>query len=52
MYVKNLLTGVNSSKEAREFYSETKEVTSRIIHESERMGVELERISEDNSRAG
>ena len=42
MYVDNLLTGVNSSKEAREFYSESKEV----------MGVELERISEVNSRAG
>ena len=26
MYVDNLLTGVNSSKEAREFYSESKEV--------------------------
>ena len=26
MYVDNLLTGVNSSEEAREFYSESKEV--------------------------
>ena len=26
MYVDNLLTGVNSSKEAKEFYSESKEV--------------------------
>ena len=26
MYVDNLLTGVNSSKEAREYYSESKEV--------------------------
>ena len=45
MYVDNLLPEVNSKKEAKEFYSFS-------IHESGRMGFELKRISEVNSRAG
>ena len=45
MYVDNLLPGVNSNKEAKEF-------SSFSIHESGRMGFELKRISEVNSRAG
>ena len=38
MYVDNLLTGVNSSKESREFYSESKEAFQESSHETERMG--------------
>ena len=52
MYGNNLLTGVDSSKEAREFYSESMEVFSKIIHEFGRVGVELKGISEVNSRVG
>ena len=53
MYVDNLLTGVNSSKEVRaRVLFRIKRSISRIIPESEKMGVELERISEVNSRAG
>ena len=52
MYVDNLLTGVNSSKDVRaRVLFRIKRSISRM-HESERMWVELERISEVNSRAG
>ena len=41
----------NSSKKAKDFYSESKEVfQARIIHESARMGVELKGISEVNTK--
>ena len=53
MYVDNLLTGVNSSKEVRaRVLFRIKRRISRIIPESEKMGLELERISKVNSRAG
>ena len=52
MYVDNLLTGVNSSKDVRaRVLFRIKRSISRM-HESERMWVELERICEVNSRAG
>ena len=47
-----LLTWVNPSKEAREFYSESKEVFHESSMNLREWGVELKGISEVNSRAG